>query len=744
MSTRGKFTIPFSAIIGQEQLKLGLILNTINPRIGGLLIRGPKGTGKSTAVYALANLLPKRKVVVDCQYNCISDDAGYLCHDCRKKLENKKKVNLVDQKMRVITLPLSISEDRLIGSIDMAQMLTHGEKVFQPGLLATANHNFLYIDEINLLPDHIVDDILNAAATGWNGVEREGFSISHPSRFILVGTMNPEEGTIRPQLLDRMPLSVDISTLQNEDDRLEIIYQNLFSDSRSKHFQRKFGKSEKEIQKKIISARKRLHKVKIDQHQLAAIASTCIDLKVDGHRPEIIITRTALTLAAYHNHRTVERNDLLSACKLALAHRTRDGGFEPPATFEEIESSLKKSLEKQARQKKRANPFNLSETPVGQDGIGLDVIQKADSEKNPSQSGQEEGIEPSIYSPENIRFRQTKQKSKDSSAAKLDVPIVSAKKIFQALKEAFDDWKLRFSKKSTLVQNQVGRRTSTFTTESRGRPVRYKIPREFPHENLAFIPSVKNALMRQGCQFPLQLALEDLRVWIRQGKAPLTIVLIADVSGSTHLFLEPTANVISVLYRDAYRNRDKLGLVAIQDGNVRIINHPSGNLKVVLGNLTRLKPSGMTPLAEAMERALDVFKQERRRQPTFNPTTILLSDCHPEPVQAVEGDFMASPPYQRAMNAARQYSRQRIPIIVINPAHGQHRDGRLWWGTKLAMKIAALSSGKYYGIPYGRYQKKPDILQAAIEKKYIEMDSKKINEILITFRDRSADEVKPF
>ncbi len=359
MTTRGQFSLPFSAIVGQAELKLGLILNTINPRIGGLLIRGPKGTGKSSAVYALANLLPERKVAADCRYRCLPHEEEYLCSDCQTKLEGGEKLETNNGKMSVITLPLSISEDRLVGSIDMEKMLTYGEKAFQPGLLALANHNFLYVDEINLLPDHVTDDILDAASLGWNSVEREGFSITHPSHFILVGTMNPEEGELRPQLLDRLPLSVALSTIQNEDDRVEIIRRNLTSTQDSDRFRHQFADQEEDIRSKIVAAQNRLHWVGIEEYQLRTIAAACIKLKVDGHRPEIIISRTALTLAAYRDHETVTEDDLFDATKFTLSHRTRDGGFEAPATEKEIKSTLDEALSKQTKQKDKGKRFTL-------------------------------------------------------------------------------------------------------------------------------------------------------------------------------------------------------------------------------------------------------------------------------------------------------------------------------------------------------------------------------------------------
>ena len=346
MINRNLHRFPFSAIVGQDRLKLGLILNAISPNIGGLLIRGPKGTGKSTAVYSLAALLPEVMVVDGCHYNCDPYEKENLCEDCYARVDRGEELACKNEKVSVVNLPLSISEDRLIGSIDVETLLSKGQKTFIPGLLADANHNILYVDEINLLPDNVIDDLLDATASGWNVVEREGFSVKHPAQFVLVGTMNPEEGELRPQLLDRLPLSVSLETINNEEQRVEIIKRNLSFSQDSDGFYQMFFEEDEVLKKKISQAKIRLKDVNIMEHQLKSIASTCIDLKVDGQRPEIIITRTAITAAAFHERESVEDQDILDACIFALSHRSRDGGFEPPAKIDEIESTLVSALKK--------------------------------------------------------------------------------------------------------------------------------------------------------------------------------------------------------------------------------------------------------------------------------------------------------------------------------------------------------------------------------------------------------------
>jgi magnesium chelatase subunit D len=342
MGNHEKPTLPFSAIVGQDRLKLGLILNVINPRIGGLLIQGPKGTGKSTAAHALSRLLPDRMENAACPYRCIPDEPETLCDDCRSAVEAGGSLPLSSGRMRVIPMPLSISEDRLVGAIDMEKMLSHGEKAFQPGLLALANHNVLYVDEINLLPDHVADDILDAAALGWSTIEREGFSITHPSSFVLVGTMNPEEGSLRPQLLDRLPLSVTLTTIRDVEQRVEIIRRNLDAEKHLADLRRRFEAEESRLESTIADARARLPRITLMDHDLQVVARLCVDLRVDGHRPEIVITRTATALAAYRGRSALREEDLREAAFLALGHRTRDGGFDAPATEDEIGGAFDK------------------------------------------------------------------------------------------------------------------------------------------------------------------------------------------------------------------------------------------------------------------------------------------------------------------------------------------------------------------------------------------------------------------
>ena len=335
---------PFSAIVGQEELKLALILNAINPQIGGLLIRGPKGTGKSTSVRALANLLPEVEVVDGCPFNCSPTDPTNMCQNCLQKYMNNDPLPTVKRKMRVITLPIGATEDRVIGSLDIEKAIRHGIKALEPGLLADANQNILYIDEVNLLPDHITDDILDAAASGWNIVERESVSIAHPSRFILIGSMNPEEGELRPQLMDRFPLHVSVETIQDEKKRVEITRNNIEFKEDPLGFIKKYSKMEEKLRERILKARSNLSKVHVPDEIIEAVALSAIKLHLDGHRPEIVAVRAAKTLAAFEGRLTVTPEDVIRVSAMAVGFRTRGGGFEEPAPPSMVKEVFRDSL----------------------------------------------------------------------------------------------------------------------------------------------------------------------------------------------------------------------------------------------------------------------------------------------------------------------------------------------------------------------------------------------------------------
>jgi magnesium chelatase subunit I len=319
------YTYPFAAIVGQEELKLALILNIINPLISGVLIRGEKGTAKSTAVRALADILPMIDLVEGCPFQLAPDVEHAVCQDLGCCEEPRQTVR---RKVRVVELPVGATEDRVVGTLDLERALKQGEKRFEPGLLAAAHRGILYVDEVNLLDDHVVDVLLDAAAMGINTVEREGISVSHPSRFTLVGTMNPEEGELRPQLLDRFGLCVSIKGIQDTMARVEVMERRVAFEEDPEGFCSEWEVESDKLRGCIESATRLHPQVTIDRDQVIAIAEQCKALGVDGHRADIVTLKAAKALAAWHGRTEVADDDVQTAARLALPHRMRRLPFE--------------------------------------------------------------------------------------------------------------------------------------------------------------------------------------------------------------------------------------------------------------------------------------------------------------------------------------------------------------------------------------------------------------------------------
>ncbi|MDI6864158.1 ATP-binding protein [Thermodesulfovibrio yellowstonii] len=317
---------PFTAIVDQEEMKLALILNVIDPSIGGVLIMGEKGTAKSTAVRALADLLPEIEVVKGCRFSC--SPHGPFCSDCLEKIERNQALETEKKKMRVVELPLGVTEDRVVGSLDIEHAIKRGEKRFEPGILADANRNFLYVDEVNLLEDHIVDLLLDSAAMGINTVEREGVSFVHPARFILVGTMNPEEGELRPQLLDRFGLCVQVNSIRDKALRVEILKRKAEFDDDPEGFHKKWQNAQAELAEKIINAKERLKDVTINEESVSAVVDITAELNLDGHRADIVMLKTARAFAAFSGRTKITHEDIKKIAPLALRHRLKRLPFE--------------------------------------------------------------------------------------------------------------------------------------------------------------------------------------------------------------------------------------------------------------------------------------------------------------------------------------------------------------------------------------------------------------------------------
>jgi magnesium chelatase subunit D len=644
---------PFSAIVSLDDLKLALVLNAINPKIGGLLIRGPKGSGKTTAVRALAEVLPSIKAVKACPFNCNSDDPSNMCDKCRTSHAKDGALLFEERKMRVVDLPLGATEDRVVGSLDVEKAIKMGVEALEPGLLAQANQNILYIDEVNLLPDHIADDLLDAASTGWNVIEREGISVKHPSRFILVGTMNPEEGQLRPQLLDRFPLSVEAGRISEVNDRIEVVKRNMGFEANPEAFVKKYDAHQEELRGRIIQARKILSEVQVPQKLVEVVCALCLELKVDGVRPDIVITKTAKTLAAFEKKTEVTPEHVLRAAGLTLSHRTREGGFLEPASPQEIKEALTNKL-KQADSSKRDRTM--------------------DKTKGKSEKGESSGEEKKMFPP--FGFRRFTNKEKDVGGAKKNegsIPdtasvrssdLESGDFLFDlepekggktATSAGDADWSspkldngsgflsrireskflpfkffFKVKKSSRHAASDVGKRAETITAIHRGRTTGWKVPEGKPSD-IHFPATIRAAARMQRFRekspsTALTIHIEDIREKLRIYKAPMTMIFVLDLSESMLSYIDDVKEAMLKLHTDAYHYRDKVGLVAFKEMSAVVVQHPTANLRLVANKLLRLRMGSFTPLAAGMLKALEVLKEAKRRDPSTIPVMAIISD----------------------------------------------------------------------------------------------------------------------
>jgi len=703
--------LPFTAIVGLDQLKLALLVNVVDPTIGGLLIRGPKGTGKSTAVRALEDLLPEIEVVKGCRFGCNPHDPTNMCDRCREKYERDGKLPVEKKKMRIITLPLSATEDRVVGSIDVEKALKHGIEAFKPGVLADANQNILYIDEINLLPDHLVDDLLDTAASGWNIVEREGVSVKHPSRFILIGTMNPEEGELRPQLLDRLALSVTIDNISSVEDRVEIVRRNTEFEKDPKNFYKKYAEEQKRLREKILKARSIISKVKVPEKLLEAISKMCINLQVDGMRPDIVIYKTACAIAALNNRVTVTEEDVLKAAKLALRHRTRKKGFLNPPTEKEIEEAFKAVFSemelvshpsKEGEEKSKSLSFTSSSFTAK--GLFIQNKEKRASDVSLREKKDSEGSSREIVvcGWKKNRFKRIFRllvfllvtvsiyfvikwptlifstliitvplllalyllSKKFTKKAKLTDDIkhykfrgsgfksgifeklIAVRKIFSKIKSSsffkgltvMVEWQMsifrtyetlfKLRKRDRIVRQSVGKRAFTISKGRQGKIIGWKIPKGMISN--VHIPATIRAAAAHGTSFGksgvLQLSKSDLRESIYAYYAPITIILILDLSDSMSVTRFHLREILHKIYQEAYRYRDKLGIVALKDAAAAVIQPPTRNLRVVAGKIKMLRVSGYTPLASGILEAIRSLHREKLRDPEIIPMVVILTD----------------------------------------------------------------------------------------------------------------------
>ncbi len=608
-----KIVYPFTAIIGQDLMKLTLTLNAVNPKIGGVLIRGMKGTAKSTAVRALADILPEIEYIKSCTFNCNPYDQKEMCHSCLEKYQNNQiNQNDIDsKKMRVITLPINATEDRVVGTIDIKRALKEGLKSLEPGILAEAHRNILYIDEVNLLADNVADILLDSAAMGLNIIEREGLSFHHPSNFILVGTMNPEEGNLRPQLLDRFGLSVDVERIKDIDKRVQIVKHVEEFQNNPHNFLKKFEKEQKKLRSKIINAKKLLNQVVISENFLKKIAKICIAFQVDGHRADITITRTAKTLAAFEGRDEVIEEDIKKAAKLALNHRLRRLPFEEQTLNEEDIEDL----------------FNERETSD---------------------------------------FTENQGPFEDS---------LKDKQIFNNQEEIFEiDTSIKTGdlikdQKRRALLNVSGQRVTHPTRDSKAKYLGGRKPRKFDFSkasDIAINETINSAALDSENQLLVQngehlLIKEDhIHIKKRRGKSSYLVIFCVDASGSmgANERMKSVKGTIFSILKSNYVYRDKVSLIVFRKDKAEVILPPTRSTDLAYKLLKDVPTGGTTPLVAGLMKAVDIALEENRKNTGYIPLIILLTDAR--------GNVYFNDPIEDIIKTGEYIANNEINIIIID------------------------------------------------------------------------------
>ena len=639
MRWRTKTVYPFSAIVGQEKMKLALILNVINPKIGGVLLRGEKGTGKSLVVRALAHLLPEVNVVADCPFHCDPARPKEMCDACSGKAASGEKLPAAKRPVSVVELPIGATEDRLVGTLDIEKAIKTGEKHFEPGLLAEANRNILYIDEVNLLDDHLVDVLLDAAAMGVNHVEREGVSFSHPAQFILVGTMNPEEGELRPQLLDRFALSVEVKGIPYREARAEIVRRRIAFENNPASFIDAQQNDQEHTRRKVVEASKLLPKVTLNDEMLDLITQICVDFAVDGHRADITMYKTACTIAAFKGRTEVVAEDVKEAAELALPHRRRRQPFEEPKLEQQqLQETIQRWSQNNEQPQSPPEDDSAQEEPEDQDA------EREEPEK-------EQVFEADAPYP----------------VKRLATPVLDQ-----------------------IQRNSRGRRSKSRSNSKNGRYVDSAVPKG-KVEDLAFDATLRAAAPFQnrrrkdsGGEGALLIEKADLREKVRERKVGNLVVFVVDASGSmaAEERMTATKGAILSLLLDAYQRRDRVGMVVFRKNMAELVLPPTNSVELAQKCLAKLPTGGRTPMAHGLNVGLETVKEYIKRDKEAIPLMVLVSDGRAN-VPLNGGD-----PVEEAKTVAREINAAGIKSIAIDT----ERDFITF---RLVKQICAEMAGKY-------------------------------------------------
>ncbi|SDN77275.1 putative cobaltochelatase [Actinacidiphila guanduensis] len=694
---------PFSAVVGQDDLRLGLVLNAVSPAVGGILVRGEKGTAKTTTVRALASLLPAVDVVPGCRFCCDPAAPDPACPDG----PHPPGAGAERRPARLVELPVGASEDRLVGALDIERALAEGVRAFEPGLLADAHRGVLYVDEVNLLGDHLVDALLDAAATGASYVEREGVSVRHAARFLLVGTMNPEEGELRPQLLDRFGLTVEVAAARETGPRVEVVRRRLAYDADPAAFAARWAEQERELRERIVAARALLPKVRLGDTELRQIAATCAAFEVDGMRADIVMARTAVALAAWDGRDEAAEQDVRRAALLALPHRRRRNPFDAPGLDEQrldevLEQARREAEQEQAREREQAQsqPQSTEGEEPGDDPDGPD----GGPEGGPDgpDRGPGGGLPPQRApepAPSGATSSEHDQAGPSSEPAEPGpAPSAPGGAAEQPPAAAGEPYRTRMLTVPGVGQGADGRRSRARTASGRTTGAERPRGRLGALHLAATVRAAAPHQRARGRRGPgLVLRRDDLREAVREGREGNLVLFVVDASGSmaARQRMGAVKGAVLSLLLDAYQRRDKVGLVTFRGSRAEVALPPTSSVDTGAARLERLPTGGRTPLAAGLLRAHEVLRVERLRDPARRALLVVVTDGRatggPEPVA-------------RAARAARLLAASGVASVVVDCETGPVRLG-----------LAGALAGELGGVTVALRELRADTVSALVK-----------------------------
>ncbi|MFR9731243.1 putative cobaltochelatase [Saccharopolyspora sp. MS10] len=672
MSAPGSPRFPFTAVVGHDDLRLALLLNAVHPRIGGVLVRGEKGTAKSTVVRALASLLPALEVVPGCRFGCDPHRPDPSCPDGPHGPAPGEV-----RPAELVELPVGATEDRLVGSLDLERALAEGISAYQPGLLAAAHRGVLYVDEVNLLHDHLVDLLLDAAAMGRAHVEREGVSVTHAASFLLVGTMNPEEGELRPQLLDRFGLTVHVAASRDVATRTEVVRRRLAFEADPAGFAERWAGPDAELADRIAEARSRVDAVRLPDSELRRISALCASFDVDGMRADLVLARTAVAHAAWRGADEVAESDVEAAARLALPHRRRRDPFDEPGVEEDqLQQALQDAAQHAGEDSGDGDPDDDPDGPG--DGPGGGGSPDGGPQDGPDGPGGGEAPAPDDDAG-GAGQQDGNGRGGERGPAPADKPPAAPAPAFRA----------RLLEVPGIGEGAPGRRSRARSRS--GQAVRAStVDGHGVHLPATLIAAAPHQRARGRGGPGLVLRREDVRRSVREGREGNLVLFAVDASGSmaARERMSAVSGAVLSLLRDAYQRRDKVGVVTFRGADAELALPPTSSVEIAATRMRDLRTGGRTPLAAGLLKVRQVVGTERTRDPQRRPLLVLLTDGKATVPAGEGGDgrSRAQRAVRDSMRAAGLLGGLGVASVVVDCEQGVVRLG-------LAAQVAAALGG---------------------------------------------------